>query len=161
MKGLFDKLRGGKKEEPKRPVLPVEEIIFNVDNFNIWFKHPNNNAVYANEGICQFIFIKADKNCKTSYKDKNGKYNGHCGQTYAIPVRQKNQHYNFTLTEIQKYVDEFFKFAKRKKELVFYVMPIACNKKAYKNEEIAPMFKNFLELENVYLPLQWKKYLNA
>jgi hypothetical protein len=58
-------------------------------------------------------------------------------------------------------VDEFFKFAKRKKELIFYIMPIAIGMKAYKNEEIAPMFKNFLELENVYLPLQWKKYLNA
>ena len=92
---------------------------------------------------------------------QNCKYNGHCGQTYAIPVRQKNQHYNFTLTEIERYVNEFFKFAKRKKELVFYVMPIACNSKAYKHEEIAPLFKNCLELENVHLPLQWKKFLDA
>jgi hypothetical protein len=76
-------------------------------------------------------------------------------------VRQKNQHYNFTLTEIERYVNEFFKFAKRKKELVFYVMPIACNSKAYKHEEIAPLFKNCLELENVHLPLQWKKFLDA
>jgi dCTP deaminase len=40
--------------------------------------------IYANEGICQFIFLKADKNCKTSYKDKNGKYNGQTGITLPI-----------------------------------------------------------------------------
>ena len=57
MKGLFDKLRGNKKEETRRLVLPVEEIIFNVDNFNIWFRHTDNNAVYANEGI----FLRTDK----------------------------------------------------------------------------------------------------
>jgi hypothetical protein len=34
-----------------------EEIIFNVDNFNDWFNDPNNNAVYANEGI----FLRLDK----------------------------------------------------------------------------------------------------
>jgi hypothetical protein len=64
MRGLFDRLRG-KKEEPKRPVLPVEEIIFNVDNFNIWFKHPENNAVYANEGI----FLRTDKLSESHIKD--------------------------------------------------------------------------------------------
>ena len=88
-----------------------------------------------------------------------GKYSGHCGQTYAIPVRQKNQHYNFTLEEIEKHVNEFHRFAKRKKELVFYVTPIACHERAHKNEDIAPLFKDFLYLENVYLPLQWRKYL--
>jgi dCTP deaminase len=30
--------------------------------------------VYANEGIGQIIFLKADKTCKISYKDKKGKY---------------------------------------------------------------------------------------
>jgi dCTP deaminase len=30
--------------------------------------------IYANEGACQFIFLKGDKDCLTSYKDKAGKY---------------------------------------------------------------------------------------
>lgn len=30
--------------------------------------------LYANEGIAQLIFLKADQICKTSYKDKKGKY---------------------------------------------------------------------------------------
>lgn len=32
-------------------------IVFNVHNFNNWFKHPNNNAVYAHLGI----FLRLDK----------------------------------------------------------------------------------------------------
>lgn len=30
--------------------------------------------VYANEGICQFIFLRADDPCAISYADKRGKY---------------------------------------------------------------------------------------
>lgn len=30
--------------------------------------------IYANEGACQFIFLKGDKECLVSYKDKAGKY---------------------------------------------------------------------------------------
>lgn len=37
--------------------------------------------VYANEGACQFIFIKADKICDISYSDRAGKYQGQKGVT--------------------------------------------------------------------------------
>ena len=30
--------------------------------------------IYANEGACQFLFLKADQICRTSYADKAGKY---------------------------------------------------------------------------------------
>lgn len=30
--------------------------------------------VYANEGVCQFLFFKGDTPCETSYADKGGKY---------------------------------------------------------------------------------------
>jgi dCTP deaminase len=30
--------------------------------------------IYANEGIAQIIFLQADEECETSYKDKKGKY---------------------------------------------------------------------------------------
>jgi len=30
--------------------------------------------VYANEGVCQFIFLKADSLCEISYGDRQGKY---------------------------------------------------------------------------------------
>lgn len=32
-------------------------IVINVDNFNLWFNHPNNRATYAHPGI----FLRLDK----------------------------------------------------------------------------------------------------
>lgn len=37
--------------------------------------------VYANEGVCQFLFLKADSECETSYADRGGKYMGQTGVT--------------------------------------------------------------------------------
>ena len=37
--------------------------------------------VYAGEGACQFIFMKADQDCLTSYKDRSGKYMKQTGVT--------------------------------------------------------------------------------
>ena len=37
--------------------------------------------VYANEGIAQMIFLKADRVCATSYADKSGKYQDQTGLT--------------------------------------------------------------------------------
>ena len=37
--------------------------------------------VYANEGACQFLFLKADEVCETSYADRKGKYMGQRGVT--------------------------------------------------------------------------------
>lgn len=37
--------------------------------------------IYPNEGICQFIFLKASQVCQTSYEDKKGKYQDQVGVT--------------------------------------------------------------------------------
>jgi dCTP deaminase len=39
--------------------------------------------IYANEGVCQFLFLKAYSLCETSYKDRKGKYMGQTG--IALP----------------------------------------------------------------------------
>lgn len=39
--------------------------------------------VYANEGIGQIIFLKADEVCTVSYKDKKGKYQNQTGITIS------------------------------------------------------------------------------
>lgn len=40
--------------------------------------------VYANEGLAQVLFYKADGICETSYKDRNGKYMKQVGITVPI-----------------------------------------------------------------------------
>ena len=37
--------------------------------------------IYANEGVCQFLFFKGDKPCEISYADKSGKYMQQTGVT--------------------------------------------------------------------------------
>ena len=37
--------------------------------------------IYANEGIAQMLFLESDEICGTSYKDRDGKYQGQRGVT--------------------------------------------------------------------------------
>jgi dCTP deaminase len=37
--------------------------------------------IYANEGACQFLFLKGDSECEVSYADKSGKYMQQTGVT--------------------------------------------------------------------------------
>jgi len=37
--------------------------------------------IYANEGACQFLFLKGDQICEVSYADRQGKYQGQRGVT--------------------------------------------------------------------------------
>ncbi|MFN3785609.1 MAG: dCTP deaminase [Thiothrix sp.] len=37
--------------------------------------------IYANEGVAQMLFFESDETCATSYKDRDGKYQGQTGVT--------------------------------------------------------------------------------
>jgi dCTP deaminase len=37
--------------------------------------------IYANEGACQFLFLKGESVCEVSYRDRHGKYMGQRGVT--------------------------------------------------------------------------------
>ena len=75
------------------------------------------------------------------------------GQSYAIPTMQGN------IDTIKPYVDEFIKFAICHKEMKFLVTKIGCGIAGFKVSEIAPLFYDCIEIENVYLPLEfWKTY---
>ena len=37
--------------------------------------------IYANEGVAQFLFFQSDEQCETSYRDRDGKYQGQRGVT--------------------------------------------------------------------------------
>lgn len=39
--------------------------------------------VYVNEGIGQILFFESDEDCAVSYADRNGKYQGQTGLTFA------------------------------------------------------------------------------
>ena len=68
------------------------------------------------------------------------------GNSYAIPTMQGG------VETIKPYVDDFIKFAKEHPELTFYVTRIGCGIAGLKDEEIAPLFKEAIQLPNVRLP---------
>ena len=43
--------------------------------------------IYSNEGLCQVLFFQSDEDCRTSYKDKEGKYQEQTGIT--LPLLKK------------------------------------------------------------------------
>jgi dCTP deaminase len=44
--------------------------------------------IYANEGACQFLFLKGESVCETSYRDRKGKYQGQTGVTLPRVEKQ-------------------------------------------------------------------------
>lgn len=71
---------------------------------------------------------------------------GLTGQTYAIPTMQGG------VETIAPYVDEFIEFASNHKELKFYVTRIGCGIAGFRDEEMAPLFRNALGEPNIILP---------
>lgn len=68
------------------------------------------------------------------------------GQSYGIPTMHGG------VDDIKPYIDEFIKFAKAHEEMMFLVTRIGCGIAGFKDEEIAPLFKECIEMENVMLP---------
>lgn len=71
------------------------------------------------------------------------------GQSYGIPTMQGG------VETIRPYVDEFIVFAKAHPELTFLVTRIGCGIAGFTNEQIAPLFANAHDVENIVLPLGW------
>ena len=53
---------------------------------------------------------------------------------------------------IKPYVDEFIDFASQHPELTFYVTRIGCGIAGFRDEQIAPLFANALNVPNIILP---------
>lgn len=68
------------------------------------------------------------------------------GRSYAIPTMQGG-------TEtIRPYVNDFIAYAKEHPELTFLVTPIGCGIAGFEPEDIAPLFKEASNVENIWLP---------
>ena len=76
------------------------------------------------------------------------------GQSYAIPTMQGG------VETIKPYVDEFVEFARQHPEYKFLVTRIGCGIAAFTPDEIAPLFKDALDVENVILPKDFEEVLS-
>ena len=75
-----------------------------------------------------------------------GKGEGFQGKSYAIPTMQGGP------DTIRPYVNRFILFANQNPDLTFYVTPIGCGIAGRSIHEIAPLFKQALDMDNVLLP---------
>lgn len=76
------------------------------------------------------------------------------GQSYAIPTMQGG------VDTIKPYVEDFTSYAREHKELFFYVTRIGCGIAGFDDAEIAPLFADAFQLENVCLPKSFATYLS-
>lgn len=75
-----------------------------------------------------------------------GKGVGLYGQSYAIPTMQGG------VETVKPYVDKFIEFAKSHPELRFLVTKIGCGIAGFREEQIAPLFAEAIDIDNIILP---------
>ena len=82
----------------------------------------------------------------------------HCGRgiqgrSYGIPTKDLNIR-TLPLEQIKANVEEFIEFARKRSDLTFNVTRIGCGLAGYKDQQIAPMFKD--APANCHLPDGWR-----
>ena len=75
------------------------------------------------------------------------------GQSYGIPTMHGG------IDVIKPYVNQFITFAVQHKELFFLVTKIGCGIAGFTVEEIAPLFKDAMHVENIALPQDFWRVL--
>ena len=76
---------------------------------------------------------------------------GRTGQCYAIPTMHGG------VEDIRPYVEDFIRYAEQHPELIFLVTRIGCGIAGFTEEQIAPLFAEARDLQNVALPKGWRK----
>lgn len=71
------------------------------------------------------------------------------GQSYAIPTMQGS------VDTIKPYVDGFIAFARAHPDKRFLVTPIGCGIAGFTPGQIAPLFRNAIEEDNIILPFEF------
>lgn len=81
---------------------------------------------------------------------------GHFGNSYAIPTKDHNIQ-TMDLVDIKQCVELFIQYAEMRSDLEFKVTRIGCGLAGYKDEDIAPMFKD--APANCYFDQAWQVQL--
>jgi len=74
------------------------------------------------------------------------------GQSYGIPTMHGG------VDAIKPYVDEFIAFAREHQEYKFLVTRVGCGIAGFADTEMAPLFKDAIDVENVILPKEFVHY---
>ena len=89
---------------------------------------------------------------------KYGQASGIQGKTYGIPTKDASIRRTLSIEEIKPFVDDFIEWAKYHSGNIFYVTEIGCGLAGLKPKEVAPLFKEAINVDNIYLPARfWRK----
>lgn len=84
---------------------------------------------------------------------KWGEGDGPTGRCYAIPTMHGG------IEVVAPHIGAFINYAKEHSELVFLVTKIGCGVAKFRPQDIAPLFKEAVELPNVFLPAEFWLYI--
>lgn len=83
------------------------------------------------------------------------------GKTFAIPTKDARILKSLPIEQIKIFVDDFILFANINPNLTFLVTEIGCGLAGLTPKDVAPLFKNAINLPNVKLPQKFWDVLNA
>lgn len=120
-----------------------------------WIKRLNDNEVFVfGSNLGGFHGGGAARVALESFGAVWGQGVGLQGQSYAIPTMHGG------VEVIKPYVDEFINFAREHRDKKFLVTPIGCGIAGFTVEEMAPLFADAIDDENIILPESFVKVIN-
>jgi len=88
-----------------------------------------------------------------------GQPRGLQGRTYGIPTKNFSITKTLSIPKIQIFVDEFIEYAISRPDLIFLVTEIGCGLAGLSQKDVGPLFKDAIDLENIYLPKKFIQYI--
>lgn len=76
---------------------------------------------------------------------------GKTGRCYAIPTMEG-------ITSFRAAIIRFIRYARTHQDRIFLVTKVGCGIAGYTVEQVAPMFRPCIQLDNVYLPAEFFNY---
>lgn len=124
-----------------------------------FFTLPKNTIVLVGTNEAGIHSAGFAKYCRTSGELVWQQAFGFSGSCFGIPTKDWFIK-QLPLDAIAFYVNRFIALSKRGSNVTFWVTKIGCGLAGYTPEQIAPLFRECVNLPNVYLPQEFWDILN-
>jgi hypothetical protein len=124
-----------------------------------WIDHLNQDEVFCFGSNEKGRHGRGAAKTALQWGAKFGQAFGLQGKTFAIPTVNASISNTLSVEKIKTYVNRFIEFAKEHHELIFLVTPIGCGLAGHSPKAIAPLFKECVDLKNVWLPKEFWRVL--
>ena len=84
-----------------------------------------------------------------------GRGKGQNGNTYAIPTMNYSITKSVPMNKLEKCIRDFIKYTKKHPQYTYLVTKIGCGLAGLKVKDIAPLFEEAFNIDNIYLPQEF------